>query len=45
MQDPSGETGDTPFDAERFIAQLTQRPGVYQMLDGAGDTLCHAVRY
>ena len=39
MPEPKSETGDPRFDAERFIAQLTQRPGVYQMLDEAGDTL------
>ncbi len=27
------------FEPERFLAQLTTRPGVYQMLDGTGETL------
>ena len=39
VTEASSETGDTRFDAERFIAQLTQRPGVYQMLDEGGATL------
>lgn len=28
-----------PFDSKAFLARLTQRPGVYQMLDDAGDVL------
>ncbi|AFJ02241.1 Excinuclease ABC subunit C [Methylophaga frappieri] len=27
------------FDAERFVKNLTSRPGVYQMVDGAGDVI------
>lgn len=39
MNEAKTDGSDTRFDAERFLAQLTQRPGVYQMLDAAADTL------
>ena len=29
----------TDFDAESYLAQLTTRPGVYQMFDGSGELL------
>ena len=32
-------TGMTDFDAESYLAQLTTRPGVYQMFDDSGELL------
>ena len=29
----------TDFDAESYLAQLTTRPGVYQMFDDSGELL------
>ena len=33
------EADTTEFDSKRFIASLTQGPGIYQMLDGEGRVL------
>ncbi|RYU63281.1 excinuclease ABC subunit UvrC [Methylolobus aquaticus] len=33
------DTNPPPFDAPSFLATLTQRPGVYRMLDGQGEVI------
>ena len=33
------ESPDQPFDAKPFLKSLTQRPGIYQMFDAAGEVL------
>jgi excinuclease ABC subunit C len=39
MSAPAGESKVRPFDARELIASLPHRPGVYRMLNAAGETL------
>jgi len=39
MSDHAGEPAARPFDARELIASLPHRPGVYRMLNAAGETL------
>jgi len=39
MSDHNGEPAARPFDARELIASLPHRPGVYRMLNAAGETL------
>ena len=34
-----GNTSHEPFDHKSFLANLTSRPGVYQMIDNEGEVL------
>src|SRR5690625_478783 len=39
MRDMSNPQEQQPFDPKTFVRNLTERPGVYRMLDGAGEVL------